>query len=101
MMKAAHRKWVQSNSTEGARLTLEGVSLRGVDWQGAVLSAALVRRTCLYEADLSVANMALIDLTGSDLRMAKLIEADLRGARLGGAHCNEADLTDANLSPLS
>ncbi|QDT43392.1 Secreted effector protein pipB2 [Gimesia alba] len=80
--------WNQIRSSSSSGLvsgndTLESINLRGVDWQGALLLEADLRR---------------VDLTDSDLRQAILYHANLEGACLEGSNLSQCDLIGANLS---
>ena len=70
-----HKRWIETNQSEGSRADLQGADLRGADLRGADLW-----RANLWGADLWGA-----DLRGANLRGASLREANLRRANLWGA----------------
>ena len=82
-----HKKWIDTNLTEGKQ-----ANLRGADLQGAGLRGANLRGADLRGADLRGA-----DLQGAGLRGADLQGVGLRGADLRGADLRDADLRDADL----
>ncbi|TAF08968.1 MAG: NACHT domain-containing protein [Nostocales cyanobacterium] len=90
---------------------LEGESFKGI--VGQFLSAAHLRGTYLFQADLSGADLSQADLSRAELSRtyllqtnlsnayliaAKLIQADLRNANLSGANLIRTDLRGADLS---
>jgi hypothetical protein len=102
---AAHREWVESGYTKGARAYLTGADLTGADLTGANLTGAYLTGAnltgaYLTGADLTGAYLRGANLTGADLRGAYLRGADLRGAYLRGADLRGAYLRGAELSPF-
>jgi uncharacterized protein YjbI with pentapeptide repeats len=85
-----HQRWVGSNGVEGARLTLLGHDLTGIEIARQDLSGADLRNCRLDFADLSGAK-----LVASDLRGASLIKTDLRNADLRAALISETALSKA------
>ncbi|MGI0494290.1 pentapeptide repeat-containing protein [Alkalinema pantanalense CENA528] len=67
-----------------------------IDFSGANLTEAYLRR-----ADLSGAFLIEADLSGADLSRANLSRADLSRANLSGANLSRADLSGANLSRVN
>lgn len=84
-----HKRWIETNQSEGSRADLQGADLLGADLQGADLQGADLRGADLWRAD----------LRGADLRGASLREANLRRANLWGANLWGADL-DYSCWPL-
>lgn len=75
---------------------------KGIDFSGAQLEKAFLRKINLPFSNLTGADLNNSQLNGADLRFAnlkdaKLRGADLRDARLDFANLSNADLTDANL----
>ena len=77
---------------------LYDANLSDADLHGANLSDADLHGADLSYADLSDANLRYADLSDADLRYANLSDADLYGADLCGANLYGANLSDANLS---
>lgn len=89
-----HKKWIDTNLTEGKQANLRNANLRGADLQDADLRGA-----DLQGANLRKANLRGAYLQDADLRDANLWGADLRKANLRGADLQGADL-DYNCWPL-
>ena len=87
-----HKKWIDTNLTEGKQ-----ANLRGADLQGAGLRGANLRGVGLRGADLRGADLQGAGLRGADLQGVGLRGADLRGADLRDADLRDADLRDADL----
>ena len=87
-----HKKWIDTNLTEGKQ-----ANLRGADLQGAGLRGANLRGVGLRGADLRGADRQGAGLRGADLQGVGLRGADLRGADLRDADLRDADLRDADL----
>ena len=77
---------------------LYDANLSDADLHGADLSYDDLHSADLSYADLSDANLRYADLSDADLRYANLSDADLYGADLCDANLYGADLCDANLS---
>lgn len=77
---------------------LYDANLSDADLHGADLSYDDLHSADLSYADLSDANLRYADLSDADLRYANLSDADLYGADLCGANLYGANLSDANLS---
>jgi uncharacterized protein YjbI with pentapeptide repeats len=88
---------LKTNKNAFGRWRLENPQLRP-DLTGADLSAASLRRTFLFEADLSGANLTQAILSGANLSETDLSRADLSAANLRRANLSEADLSRANLT---
>ncbi len=67
-----HKKWIDTNFTEGKQANLRGANLQSADLRGANLQ----------DADLQGANLRNANLRGANLRNANLRGADLQGADL-------------------
>ena len=104
-----HRKWANSNRSEGRRANLTGATLDYADLSSAnldhadlshsslrhaILKNADLTAATLTEAHLENANLASAELSGGDLKNKG---ADLTHANLTGAILNEADFTHAIL----
>jgi uncharacterized protein YjbI with pentapeptide repeats len=76
---------------------LNEADLNGVNFSGADLRIAHLRRANLFRADLRGANLSGADLSDANLREANLSEADLTKANLNGAMLSNAFVRDANL----
>lgn len=87
------------NGVSLAGINLDGAWLEKVRLPGAILTRASLQRTTLVGAVLSGAHLEGADLCGADLAAADLTNAYLRGvnfaeARLSAARLDGADLTD-------
>ena len=80
---------------------LYDANLSDADLHGADLSYDDLHSADLSYADLSDANLRYADLSDADLRYANLSDADLYGADLCGANLYGANLSDANCVKLS
>lgn len=100
----------------GPGADLSGADLRGkvldeVDWQGTILTRAVLAGASLLGADLRQAQAELVDLSGAKLSGARcselnaprsqLVDADLRRIDLSGADLFQADLSGADLRGAS
>jgi uncharacterized protein YjbI with pentapeptide repeats len=118
----AHREWVKSRGTKGARADLSGRKLPpGADLAGADLTDADLSGTTLVrvnlagaklrranlagalldEVNLADANLEDADLSRACIRNSNLTRADLEEARLDGATVQDSDLSGANLIKAS
>ena len=84
-------------------LNHDGISLVGVDVNGAFLQGihlehARLVRSDFNAADLRDADFATADFSDANLRSANMRESHLAGANLQRADLTDADLTDADLS---
>lgn len=105
---AAHRAWLESHGSAGARLDLADApagarDLRGADLQGADLTEADLTKVDLRDADLRGADLYGVVLTGADLRgadltRARLAKADLSRVRADGVRLHAADLVRTDLA---
>ncbi len=93
---ALHRRWLESEGSEGKRYRYNGEMLAGLLLSAQILSQAQMRGAALSGADLSGAQ-----LDGVDFSEAELSRVNLSGARATGAVFARADLTYADLSGLS
>lgn len=99
---AQHRKWLESGQTAGSRADLreQDLSLRelaGVDLRQADLTGANLEQSDLRDADLSEAELAGAILRGAKLQGARLSAANLKGADLTRAVLTGATLEHAQL----
>ena len=85
-----HRKWIESNGTEGERADLSLAHLEGFDLTGANLRGAHLYRTNLKGADLF-----MTELHGACLARANLQETNLLGTQLCEANLQGANLESA------
>ena len=92
-----HKKWIDTNLTEGKQANLRGADLQGAGLRGANLRGVGLRGADLRGADLQGAGLRGADLQGVGLRGADLRGADLRDADLRDADLRDADLRDADL----
>ena len=91
-----HAKWLRGDQ-DGVRADLSEANLSGANLRVVDLSDANLRGADLSEADLSGANLSGVNLRGADLNGADLREADLSGADLNGTNLRGADLSGADL----
>lgn len=82
-----HLAWLRSRGKEGARASLAGAVLPGINLSGMSLANANFNG-----ADLSDANCEEVDFSGADLRRAILANANLKGSRLGVAQMRHSVL---------
>ena len=90
-----------SGNQTGDNLTnadLSGADLRMVNFTGATLTGATLTNADLTGATLTNANLVGADLSGATLHNATGGGADLRGADLVGANLHNTDLTSATLT---
>lgn len=87
-----HRRWLQSQGAEGARANLSGADLRMLDLSGADLRNAKLRGTNFERVDLRGT-----DLSGSELQRARFDYASMEGTQLSGVDLSEASLQGAGL----
>jgi uncharacterized protein YjbI with pentapeptide repeats len=91
-----HRRWVQSNGTEGECLDLSRAMLIAAKFEGADLWSANFQN-----ADLTGANLAEATLDTANLWRASLQRAHLMGANLNTANLRGVNFMDAVMSPRS
>src|ERR1700733_1871338 len=82
-----HISWLDSAGEEGARADFSGKNLEIAELVDARLPAALLNKTILEGADLTLA----------DFRDASLVQANLEGATLLGTQFQQANLQAADL----
>lgn len=92
-------------------LELDGLDLRGIQFQGANLSSARLQNTNLKWAKLQVtymnrallqgANLEETNLQGADLSRAQLQGTNLKGAKLQAADLSRTQFQDANFNHTS
>ena len=87
-----HRKWLQSEGSEGVRAKLDGADLSGTHLGGLYLRKASLKNANLSGANLWSAKLGEADLRGADLSGANLIGVELRGANLSEANISNAYL---------
>ncbi|ACL05226.1 Ion transport 2 domain protein [Desulfatibacillum aliphaticivorans] len=89
---AEHKKWLDSEGTDGKQADLRKTDLEGRDLSEATLVQAHLQKAYLWGAHLQKADLRGAHLQKADLRGAHLQKADLRGA-----HLQKADLRLAHL----
>jgi uncharacterized protein YjbI with pentapeptide repeats len=82
---AEHKKWRDSEGSEGSCADLRNAYLRNADLSDANLRGADLRDANLSDVNLRGVNLSDANLRGADLRGADLRGADLRDANLSGA----------------
>jgi uncharacterized protein YjbI with pentapeptide repeats len=93
-----HRQWIDSYGLEGARLSLSGQDLTGIEIAGLDLSGADLRNCRLDFADLSGTRLVASDLRGASLVKTDLRNADLRAALITDTALSKARAEGARLS---
>ncbi len=88
----AHKRWVDSDGSEGERLEIENADLHGCD-----LSEQVFFRARLIRCDISQANLRSANFWGADLSYSIFWQSDLEGAVLVGADATYTDMSGANL----
>lgn len=86
-----HRKWVESDGTEGKRADLRKTNLDGRNFEGVIL-----KRAYLQGAYLRGANLARADLTEANLFHAKLQSTPIGKTNLSNTILIGANLQEAN-----
>lgn len=90
-------EWLNVSLTDLRRADCDGLSLHGVNFDGACLEAASVYQVNLSKASLIAANLRHAELGTSILHQVRCLQADLRGARLVKADLRSADFSGADL----
>ncbi len=80
-----HQRWLESEGKEGRRANLGLANLQNVDLSGANLQEAFLAEANLQKSDLGRGNLRKADLIGAKLQNANLGRADLQGANLNAA----------------
>ncbi len=93
-----HRRWVETEGSEGVRADLTRMDLTRANLEGANLQGAILTRARLRGADLSGANLVEAELDGAYLKDADLSKADLRRANVRQAILRDAVLSDVDLT---
>lgn len=89
VLRALTRRRTPKPPRKPKRTVLFGADLTGANLQNAHWEGAVVRLSILKDADLTGANMQNATLQRIDLRGANLTNANLTGARLKGIACDK------------
>lgn len=90
MLLAAHRRFLETDGGDGARLDLSDKQVGDFDFAGAVLPAVRLRDCNLKYANFSGCNLSFADFSGSDLTGAIFIGADLSAASFKSATLDDS-----------
>lgn len=101
LILSGHKRWVESNETEGIRANFQRAYLADRRFGGANLKRANLRGAYLVNADFTDTDLGDADLTGSVLIRAHLTRASLFGTKFTGADLREAVLTEAYLLDIN
>ena len=93
-----HKKWLESEETEGEQANLQGADLQGADLSGSNLQRADFSASNLTKTNLQRTNLQATNLQDANLQAADLSKANLELTVFIGANLQEANLHDASLA---
>jgi len=78
------------------KVNLSSADMTGCRLMGSVFLETNLKRTVLYEADLTTCNLSGADLSNANLQKATLVEANMANAKLVEASLRQVDLSQAD-----